>query len=670
MTRWVLLLAGCVATQPAPTRLDRDAARTVFEFPPGPAGLNPAGRQVLELAGPWQIVRFDEQPVRDRTGPVASIPDDRDALPWTGIRVPGDKAAERPDLTDCHRLLYRTRVRVPATFAGRAFTLRLANVALSGTVFVNGRRCGFGDTPGAAFDCDVTPAVRLGEVNEIVVAVKDRHYARVNSSDPAAVDYPVLASDRNGLLEAPILTASGPQFVADVFVQPSVARKEVGVEVTVRNAGPSTARLEVALAVRPLESRGTPAKTFTPQAVEVPAGGVAVVKVREPWGTARPWWPDDPQLYAVETRLVADGRPVDESLTPFGFREWGWDGGRVTLNGVPYSLRGVDRSAAALSVRTARDWQRLGQTFTRYAGDRPWADGTQADTLFAFDRGGMPVLRSLPLDRNGSRYKLDDPQVSGRLFANWRRQLGAQIRAERNHPSVIGWAVEPGLPSRFAGELAAVAELANTLDPTRPVFVENGLGVNPRVVPMVRAGGRGLISGVRPQDRFPPELFASVGGGAVRVQSLERLLVAGYRWAGGAGFELADPPADTTFWQPVCVLARERTDTLPAGGTVSRVLKVVNDTRFTSPITAHWLLQTKGGKVSQVRGKRTFAPKPGGAEEFVVELAVPAAGPGQTLDAVFVLTAERDGREVFRDVQSCHIRDSRPKPVDEPPPGG
>ena len=67
----------------------------------------------FRLAGLWQVGRFDEQEVVDRTGPTHALPDAGQVF-WMGTNVPSNKFKDRPELPFCHRLIYRTRVEVPA----------------------------------------------------------------------------------------------------------------------------------------------------------------------------------------------------------------------------------------------------------------------------------------------------------------------------------------------------------------------------------------------------------------------------------------------------------------------------------------------------------------------------------------------------------------------------
>ena len=67
--------------------------------------------------------------------------------------------------------------------AGRAFTLEFPLNNLNTTVYVNGIYCGFEKNPFCRFTLDVTKGVKPGQVNEIMVGIRDAIYGR--SADPA-----------------------------------------------------------------------------------------------------------------------------------------------------------------------------------------------------------------------------------------------------------------------------------------------------------------------------------------------------------------------------------------------------------------------------------------------------------------------------------------------------
>ncbi|MBD3174496.1 MAG: hypothetical protein GF320_04920, partial [Armatimonadia bacterium] len=152
---------------------DRRAAERVIDLEPLPP---PGQRARTDLSGLWQIARYDETWVEDRTGPIAQTPA-ADELHWYGIEVPGNRNALRPEMKFCHRYFYRTRVRLPEALAGRRLLLDVDEINMLATVFVNGQRVAFHDAPVTGFVADITDAAKPGEINEVWVGIKDTYYA-------------------------------------------------------------------------------------------------------------------------------------------------------------------------------------------------------------------------------------------------------------------------------------------------------------------------------------------------------------------------------------------------------------------------------------------------------------------------------------------------------------
>ncbi len=748
--------------------LDREAEKVVFEFPAALKAPAAEVRRELPLLGTWQIARDDENEIVDRTGPM-TLPKNYDDLNWTGIRVPADKDAARPDLAYCHRYRYRTKVMVPAGFAGRSFILRFPNNALMTTVFVNGQRVGFSKAPCASFDCDASAAIKPGAVNEIIVGIKDLYYAIARTVDGRScrylfnfphekfhtsgglgptrfADFPVLSKvRRNGILETPSLIVGGPVYTSDVFCIPSVSQKQLGLEVTIHNPTSNAVEVEVRNDVRALQSLSGrhPELALPAQKVTLSAGRSEVVKLTAPWANPKLWWPDESNRYQVETTLRVNGVPVDELRTTFGFREWGIcqsRGGRppglplppipltppipadqevcrhggiastsITLNGVPWHFRADLRHSGSQLGRAAdeavKEWRKNGQNMVHFRGEQPWTGTSQAETLDYFDAAGIAVRRSGISDSEWASYQLAiDGKPNAALFDNWRLQVAAWVKAERNHPSVVIWSLESEIASTNARnqdwkklvepELRrAAAEIAK-LDPTRPVLIDGGNALLDQ--PLSVAGNRRVErekrnypdeaytlakTASRPQDKplvldesffangSPPADYAEIIGdaalfgrreAAARTACMARMLAEGYRWHGVAavqfGIDVGPNAEHHKAWQPVAVLCKEWNATFPAGTAVSRTMKVFNDTHSPSPITVYWLFQTRNAApTTQLRGKKTFAVAPGASEEFSIELTMPTLPPSQRADAELIVTCERDGKQVFLDRRAIRI---------------
>ncbi len=735
---------------------DKQAAGYVFKLE---AGSGP--RTTIPLKGLWEIARWDEGEIVDRDQPVKALPADYGSFFWKSAAVPANRDAVRPEMLYCHRFLYRTRFHVPADAAGRSFVLRFPSTALIASVFVNGKFCAGNSTPCAAWHADVTAAVVPGKDNEIVVAIKDLYYAIESVGDGKSIrtlfhypaswfysgshgggairnaDFPVLLQVQGaGILETPTLTMSGPVYVADVFVKPSVAKKELALEITLRNPTATAQTIRLANQVFPFSrdaersagpalrsadsaSRLNPEKTFAVGEYAVPAHGERVIEIAEKWENPRLWWPDDPQLYEVRTVLNVGDRPVDVKTTRFGFREWQWTGQCFTLNGVPWHFHADTTHGGAIAEKdkpaVEAYWKKSGINTVRYWGHRPWVGASQEETLDYFDAIGMPVRRTGIFDGEGGSYNLVETKNGKRvprkrLFDNWIRQTAAQIKAERNHPSVFVWSIENeitfinirnwGLLNECEPEIRRAVRAAMAVDPTRPAMIDGGDALRDRSLPIYgnhynEAHFRNYpdeaytmkLAFVRHKepwapwplgdDRplfigesffangYPPAAYAALIGEAAflgrnqaepGVYLFARMLAEGYRWHGLAGFHFwfnANSPDAEHYkaFQPVCVFCREWNNTFAGGQFVPRTLKVFNDTHTSEPIDLEWSFRVDGKAYAE--GAATFALEPGTAKEHAILLRTPKVA--ARTEGELVLACHRGGKQVYRDVRKCFV---------------
>jgi glycosyl hydrolase family 2 len=495
------------------TEDDLAAAQNVFDV----QGAAPGARAVTDLSGIWEIARADEQEIVDRLGPVETLPQ-ADKLYWRAIAVPGDRNALRPEMVFCHRYIYRTKLRVPADAAGRGMFLHFPSTNMVVTVFVNGQQCGWNKAPFAIWDCDITGAVRPGEVNDLQIVVKDTYYGltgntRASFNLPTSVmdtnqgtsmrlDMPVWHHRQNGILEKPTLVVAGDAYTTDVFAIPSVRDKTLGLEISLRNSSPELARLRVENEIVPLGG-GKAEKTFEPVELLIGPGREETVALKEGWAEPKLWWPDDPQQYEVITRLYAGDKLVDTRRTKFGFREWEWNSAQFRLNGVRWQGRAdLTEHGTSNPEEAIRIWRKNGQTMFRFWATQ-WGGMGMGDTLDFMDAHGVPVRRSGIFDGELASYGLatwteeDGKRVkhpNNALFDNWIHRLRALVRGERNHPSVFVWSVENEITYINAcnlgnldvvePEVRRAVEAVMKIDPTRPGMVDGGRALTDRSLPI------------------------------------------------------------------------------------------------------------------------------------------------------------------------------------------
>lgn len=707
---------------------DLEAAKTTFQVP---APASASARVAVPLAGLWEVCRHDEQTPGETAKPITELP----ANPvWKAIQVPGDKNTLRPDLVFAHRLWYRTRVSVPESCAGRSFHLVFPQNNLNTTVYVNGVYCGFNNNPFARVQIDVTKGIKPG-VNEVWVGIKDAWYGySTNPTDPLKLRkkfnlpvsffnngfqdlaYPVWGHPESGILVTPELVVAGPGYVSDVFCKPSVARKELALDVTLSNPTPKSLAGELVCQAVDAKTRKVE-KAFAARPFSLAAGTEQTLRLAEPWANPKLWWPDEPNLYLLRTVVKIDGKEADVSETSFGFREWTIDGKDFKLNGIVWH-GWCDCFTADDKDSWLESYRKNHQRMMRFWGTS-WQKMPPEEALKFFDRNGVVVRRSGMLDGEAIGYfavendadlkKLYGSEVKMDLMRNWQDQVVAQVKGERNHPSVMIWSIENewlyincinlygGLMDQFEAEVKKVSGAVLAADPTRPTMTDGGGANKDQSMPVhgnhyvvgayplypghayganVKGGGRDRWVWDERRPRFIGEDFYITGndpgltyfGGEEAFQGkvstrpaaslLARMLVEGYRWAEFGAWHLwmgqNDAPDQYVSYAPRAVFCRQWDWTFGSGQQVVRTLGIFNDTRFDDPITLTCTLSL-GGKVVWKHAAAHQVPA-GRNEKFDLTIPMPQVKGRQEGELVLSLSVK--GTEVFREAKPVSILDT------------
>ncbi len=719
------------------TPADEAATEKVFDVPAATNG----ARSMVTLEGDWEVCRNDEQLPREVDVPIKDFPEEPH---WTAIAVPSDKNKSRVDLQFAHRLWYRTRVNVPASQIGRSFVLSFPMNSLNTTVYVNGTYCGFSDAPLTRTDIDVTKGIKAG-VNEVWVGIRDAWYGRTSNPDNPMklrrtfnlpikffgdgfqdLDYPIWNNPQSGILEAPVLTVAGSTYASDVFVKPLVSQKQLAAEITLANPSNAAAQGEVAWAAIN-DKTGAAEKTFKSQTFNVSAGGTTTLNVADSWPNAKLWWPDQPNLYRLRTTVNVGGQPVDTLETTFGYREWSSRGTQFTLNGVNWPLW------ADLSPQSGKDPQAFLQIYRdthqrtmrlmmpgQGGGQWRWYGMTLPTALDFFDRNGVCVRRNGMIDGEAIGYQFSEgddalkkkygTEIKAQLMRKWREQTLAQVRAERNHPSIQIWSIENEFAfinlinllgnsekmDEYEREISKISDAVMQEDPTRLVMTDGGGATKFQTLPVhgnhyvfnpadprypnlayetnPEGGGRGrwvwdmkrprfmgedyFATGINPADyaQWGGEgAFLSKTAARPAADFIYRMLTEGYRWAGQSAWQFWSGTGEVVNpWNsqsPRAVFVRQYDWTFGSGQSIKRTYGVFNDTEYPDPLTFTRTLMVGGKKAWS---KSTVHPlAPGTEVKFDETLPIPAVTARQ--DGQLILTLVAGGKEVFRDVKPLSI---------------
>jgi beta-galactosidase len=269
----------------------------------------------------------------------------------------------------------------------------------------------------------------------------------------------------------PIHVAPWGVFVSTPDVSASSAKVVIKTQVQNDTSDPSAVTVQTTL----LDFTGRGSKE-PDEKLELHAGQSAEVDQEITIAQPALWSPATPRLYRAVTRIMKNGKLLDEVETPFGVRSLAWSVEKgLLLNDAPIKLAGGSvhhdngpLGAAAFDRAEERKVELLkaaGFNAVRTAHNPP-----SPAFLDACDHLGLLVLDE-PFDVwTVSKRKYD----YARFFHDWWQQdIDAMVKQDRNHPSIIMWGIGNEIPEVWTPEGAPIgrqlAERVRSLDSTRPL---------------------------------------------------------------------------------------------------------------------------------------------------------------------------------------------------------
>ena len=336
---------------------------------------------------------------------------------------------------------------------GKRVFLRFEGVGANTEVYVNGKLVGMHRGAYSAFAFEIGTALKLGAENEIMVKAD-------NASRPDVIPVNHNLFGVYGGIYRPvwlIITEQNNITVTDCA--------SPGVYITQRNVSKRSA--DITVKVKLDNGSLTPADLVLENTIYTQNGK----KVTSHRLQGR----KDPYLYKVISRLLADGKVIDEVVQPLGVRRYEIVPGKgFYLNGEKYPMYGVTRH---------QDWWGLGSALTNKEHDFDlaqimdigattvrFAHYQQSDYLYSrCDSLGLVIWAEIPFVNRVTGYEAENAQS----------QLRELIRQSFNHPSIYVWGLhnEVYQPHEYtAGLTQTLHNLAKTEDPDRYTVSVNGYG--------------------------------------------------------------------------------------------------------------------------------------------------------------------------------------------------
>ena len=372
---------------------------------------------------------------------------------------------------------YKKQYFFPTELKDKRVFLRFEGVGSCAEVFVNGMLATSHKGGYSAFACEISPLLKAGEENEIIVKAD-------NKSRPDVI--PVnhnLFGVYGGIYRPVWLVVTEPYNISvtdcaspGVYItQKNVSKKQADVKVKVKLDNGTLQPAPVTLQNTIYDQEGKQVATHS-QSFELSAQGEQAYEssftIKKPtlWQGR-----ENPYLYKVVSRLIKDGLVIDEMVQPLGLRKYEIVAGKgFYLNGEKYPMYGVTRH---------QDWWGLGSALKNENHDFDlatimdvgattvrFAHYQQSDYLYSrCDSLGLIIWAEIPFVN----------RVTGQEAENCRNQLREMIRQSFNHPSIYVWGLhnEVYQPHQYTKELTqSLHDLAKTEDPDRYTVSVNGYG--------------------------------------------------------------------------------------------------------------------------------------------------------------------------------------------------
>jgi len=390
---------------------------------------------------------------------------------WRSVDLPHDWAIEAPpmpteNIAQGYRKRgygwYRRSLNLDPALTGRYLEIQFGAIASNATVWFNGTPVAHNWSGYNGFYIDISSMATFGGKPNILSVRVDAEKAEGWWYEGAGIYRDVWLVDR-----APVSIATD-----GVYAHP-------------RRRADGRWHIPVEVNVYSIEKDAVPV-TFTAELLD---SSGAVIATTGGGGNAQPlelctlhaeiddfqprlWSLEQPVRYSVRTRVLRDGRVVDERLTPCGFRTLRFDGQEgFFFNDTHTKIKGVcvhqDHAGVGVAVPPAlvewrvRQLKAMGCNAIRCAHGAP-----DAVLLDVCDRVGMLVM---------------DENRNFNVSPDYLEQLRWLVRRDRNRPCVFMWSVfneEPlqGTPAGYEMVRRAVATVKE-LDDTRPATaaMSNGM---------------------------------------------------------------------------------------------------------------------------------------------------------------------------------------------------
>ncbi|MDO5637285.1 MAG: glycoside hydrolase family 2 TIM barrel-domain containing protein [Myroides sp.] len=373
---------------------------------------------------------------------------------WQLVRLPHDwsiKEQLSSTLASCTGYLpggigwYRKQIVIPSEKKDDKVYLYFEGIYNRSEVYLNGKLLGKRPNGYISFMYDATPYIRYGQENTIAI--------RVDHSQSADSRW----YTGSGIYRDAWLIYANPIHIAQwgVFAYPE--KKGNGYQLIVETSIENNTSRETPLAIEhelyAPDGRLVAKKSEKIQAqTNANTKRTAIIKLNRPML----WSPQSPNLYQLITKVVAQGKVIDQTATTTGFRTYTFDPNKgFALNNQWMKVKGVclHHDAGVLGAAVPEEvWRRRLLTLKEIGVNAiRTSHNPQAPDLYKLcDELGILVLNEMydewifPKRKWLEGWNVGTPGFQGSydIFKEWGEQdLADFVKRDRNHISIFAWSI-------------------------------------------------------------------------------------------------------------------------------------------------------------------------------------------------------------------------------------
>ena len=392
----------------------------------------------------WKFSKIDES--KDLDSKIQAI--DFNDSAWETVSLPHTANVEPLLVNDQWQGIcwYRKTITIPKSDSDKKIFLELEAAMNYSKMYINGMQVNEHQGGYLPVIVDISKYVKAGEENVVAIRLDNTDNLVTGPKPLKRLDFNMfgglyrkanLITKEKIYISNPILAnkvAGGGIFIT--YPKVSKAESVVNVKTHLINEYKDSKSIEL---VQTILRDGKIIEEITSSNLKIEADKDLELSKQFTITNAELWSPKHPNLYSLETKVLQDGKIIDQQATRFGIREFIFDAKRqLYINGEKTFLRGVNRHQEYPFVGYAmsdnaqyRDAKKIKDGGFDYVRLSHYPQSPAF--MDACDELGIVVMDAIM----GWQFYNDTDDFRNYCYKSARNL----VRRDRNHPSVLGWEV-------------------------------------------------------------------------------------------------------------------------------------------------------------------------------------------------------------------------------------